>query len=311
MNKTTLRNIAIVVGVILFVPAFVISPPFAVILVVIVVGAWYVATQIVGNSEVSVKKEGQTDRLYKLWIPVRDEMSEVVRMGGKVTSSLSVWTAVPNLYKQETPATFHQGMERYVNKRAEVAALVVGKTSTEEMWQQQEMDQQELLFMSRELLEEARKGVKFLSGSEQTVGSERASRAAAKAQPTRAAATRPSAASGVGRQRSSAVSRATQARPSTPTRTTPTRPAPSRPAPSTMRSAVESPAPAPPQITAAPEPPGPVVAAPAPREPEPRPEPAAAPVSTPGVASVPEVVEETRPPEPAVVAPPPDRKSVV
>ena len=297
MNKTTLRNIAIVVGVVLFVPAFVISPPFAVILVVIVVGAWYVATQIVGNSEVSVKKEGKTDRLYKMWIPVRDEMSEVVRMGGKVTSSLSVWTAVPNLYKQETPATFHQGMERYVNKRAEVAALVVGKTSTEEMWQQQEMDQQELLFMSRELLEEARKGVKFLSGSEQTVGSERASRVAAKAQPTRAAATRPSATSGVGRQRPSAASRATQARPSTPTRTTPT-----RPAPSTMRSAVESPAPAPPRITAAPEPPGPVVATPAPREREPTPEPAAAPVSTPGVASEP--VEETKSPEPAVVAPP-------
>ncbi len=306
MNKTTLRNIAIVVGVILFVPAFVISPPFAVILVVIVVGAWYVATQIVGNSEVSVKKEGKTDRLYKMWIPVRDEMSEVVRMGGKVTSSFSVWTAVPNLYKQETPATFHQGMERYVNKRAEVAALVVGKTSTEEMWQQQEMDQQELLFMSRELLEEARKGVKFLSGSEQTVGSERASRAVAKAQPTRAAATRPSAASGVGRQRSSAVSRAAQARPSTTTRTTPTRPAPSRPAPSTMRSAVESPAPAPPRITAAPEPPGPVVAAPAPREPEPRPEPAAAPVSTPGVASEPEVMEETKSPEPVAGAPPPE-----
>ncbi len=297
MNKTTLRNIAIVVGVILFVPAFVISPPFAVILVVIVVGAWYVATQIVGNSEVSVKKEGKTDRLYKMWIPVRDEMSEVVRMGGKVTSSFSVWTAVPNLYKQETPATFHQGMERYVNKRAEVAALVVGKTSTEEMWQQQEMDQQELLFMSRELLEEARKGVKALSGSEQTVGSERASRVAAKAQPTRAAATRPSATSGVGRPRPSAASRATQARPPTRTRTTPT-----RPAPSTMRSAVESPAPAPPRITAAPEPPGPVVAAPTPREREHTPEPAAASVSTPGVASEPEVVEETRPPEPAVVA---------
>lgn len=285
MNNTTLRNIAIVVGVILFVPAFVISPAFAVILVIIVVGAWYVVTQIVGNSEVRVKKEGKTDRLYKLWIPVRDEMSEVVRMGGKVTSSLSVWTAVPNLYKQETPATFHQGMERYVNKRAEVAALVVGKTSTEEMRQRQEMDQQELLFMSRELLEEARKGVKSLSGSEQTVGSERASRVAAKAQPTRAAATGSSAASGVGRQRSSAVSRSTQVQPPTRTPTTLT-----RPAPSTMRSAVESPAPAPPRITATPEPSEPV------------PEPAVPPVSTPSVATVPEVVEEIKPPEPAVVA---------
>ena len=306
MNNTTLRNIAIVVGVILFVPALVISPAFAVILVIIIVGAWYVVTQIVGNSEVRVKKEGKTDRLYKMWIPVRDEMSEVVRMGGKVTSSLSVWTAVPNLYKQETPATFHQGMERYVNKRAEVAALVVGKTSTEEMWQRQEMDQQELLFMSRELLEEARKGVKFLSGSEQTVGSERASRAAAKAQPTRAAATLSSAASRTREPRPSAVSRSTQAQPQTRTPTTLSRPASSRPSPSTMRSAVESPVPAPPQIAATPDPPEPVVAAPTPREPEPVPEPAVPPVSSPSVATVPEVVEETKSPEPAVVAPPPE-----
>ncbi len=300
MNNTTLRNIAIVVGVILFVPAFVISPPVAVILVVIIVGAWYVVTQIVGNSEVRVKKEGKTDRLYKMWIPVRDEMSEVVRMGGKVTSSLSVWTAVPNLYKQETPATFHQGMERYVNKRAKVAALVVGKSSSEEMRQRQEMDQQELLFMSRELLEEARKGVELLSGSKQTAGGAGASRAATGAQPTRAAATGSRAASGVAKPRPSTVTRPAPSKTTVSSRAR--RPMPSRPASATVRSPVESPAPAPSGVADTPGPSAPVIEVPTPSEPVPVPEPAVPPVSTPSVATVPEVVEEVKPPEPAVVA---------
>ncbi len=289
MNNTTLRNIAIVVGVILFVPAFVISPAFAVVLVIIVVGAWYVVTQVVGNSEVRVKKEGKTDRLYKMWVPVRDELTEVVRMGGKVTSASSVWTAVPNLYKQETPATFHQGMERYVNMRAKVAATVANMSSTEEMWQRQEMDQQELLFMSRELLEEARKGVKFLSGPGTGVRDVDASRAAANAQPARAAATGSRAASGVGKPQPSAVTR-----------------------PARTQTAVTSRSvPAPPRITATPEPSEPVVAAPTPREAVPRPETASAPMSSPGVASVREVVEEVRLPEPAIESPPPEPAVVV
>ena len=311
MNNTTLRNIAIVVGVILFVPAFVISPAFAVVLVIIVVGAWYVVAQVVGNSEVRVKKEGKTDRLYKMWVPVRDELTEVVRVGGKVTSSSSVWTAVPNLYKQETPATFHQGMERYVNMRAKVAATVVGTPSVEELWQRQEMDQQELLFMSRELLEEARKGVKFLSGSEQTVGEARASRAAANAQPARAAATGSRAASGVGKPQPSAAPRATPAQTQLPTRTTPTRTTFSRPASAMRGGAVESPVSAPSRETDIPEPPEPVVAAPSPSEPVPAPEVAAAPMPSPGAASVREVVEEARLPEPAIESPPPEPAVVV
>ena len=44
---------------------------------------------------------------------------------------------------------------------------------------------------------------------------------------------------------------------------------------------------------------------PTPREPQPVPEPAVPPVSTPSVATVPEVVEEIKPPEPAVVVPTP------
>ena len=118
MGNTTLRNIAVVGGIVLFVPAFVISPALGVV-------------------------------LNRMWIPVRDELSVVVRTGGRVTSATSVWSGVPNLYKQEAPTTFHEGMERYVNERAQVAALVASVTATLESRQQQEIEQQKLLFMSR------------------------------------------------------------------------------------------------------------------------------------------------------------------
>ena len=166
MTNTTLRNIAIVGGIVLFVPAFVISPALGVVLAVILIGAFMAAQRILGASEVRLKKEDVGDLLNRMWIPVRDELSVVVRTGGRVTSATSVWSGVPNLYKQEAPTTFHEGMERYVNERAQVAALVASVTATLESRQQQEIEQQKLLFMSRELLEEARKVINFIPGSD-------------------------------------------------------------------------------------------------------------------------------------------------
>ena len=276
MSNTTLRNIAVVAGIILFVPAFVISPALAVVLVIIVLGAGYVAMRAIGNSEVRVKKDRHSDVLDRMWIPVRDELSEVVRMGGSVTAASSVWSGVPNLYKQETPATFHQGMERYVNQRAEVAALVASVSTTEESQQRQEIEQQDLLFIGRELLEEARKVINLIPGSEEAVRRANAVRPRPSAQRPRPATTGRRTAT---RQPTPARGTA-HAQAMTPTRTISARPSPSRPAPATMSSAVETPAkpsaprppsrpaPTPLRITDTPAPPEPAVPPPAPREPE-------------------------------------------
>ena len=307
MNNTTLRNIAVVAGILLFVPAFVISPGLSILLAIILVGGIILAQRVIGTSEVRLKKDSVGDVLNRMWIPVRDELSEVVRTGGSVTSATSVWSNVPNLYKQETPATFHQGMERYVNQRAEVAALVASVTATEESRQQQEIGQQDLLHMSRELLEEAKKVISFIPGSETAVRRAEASRPRPSAQQTRAAATRPSATSRVGTRQPSAASRTTQSQTATPARAvsarpasasmrsgveTPSRPSvsrpPSRPAP-TPQSVTDTPTPLEPgvapsvprptstplRITDTPEP-EPAVAPSAPREPEPTPEPVVA-----------------------------------
>ena len=308
MSKTTLRNIAIVAGIILFVPAFVISPGLAIVLAFIVVGAGYVTTRAIGNSEVRVKKDRHSDLLGRMWIPVRDELSEVVRMGGSVTAASSVWSGVPNLYKQETPATFHQGMERYVNQRAKVAALVASASTTEESRQQQEIEQQDLLFISRELYDEARKVIKLIPGSEEAGRRAQAVRPRPSAQRPRPATTGPRVAT---RQPTPARGTA-YATTATPTRTVGARPSPSRPAPATMRSAVETPAkpsaprqpsrpaPAPQRITDTPKPPEPVVSTRVPAEPE-RPTMPSAPPAPPPL----KIMDTPAPPEPTVAPPAP------
>ena len=345
MSNSTLRTVAVVAGIVLFVPAFVISPGLAIVLAFIVVGAGYVATRAIGNSEVRVKKDRHSDVLERMWIPVRDELSEVVRMGGSVTAASSVWSGVPNLYKQETPTTFHQGMERYVNQRAKVAALVASASTTEESRKQQEIEQQNLLFISRELHDEARKVIKLIPGSEEAVRRAQAVRPRPSAQRPRPATTGgPRTAT---RQQTPARGTAyTQT--ATPTRTIGSRPSPSRPAPAATRSAVETPTkPSEPRqpsrpsatslrITDTPKPPEPVVPTPVPaeperpiapsappapaplkitdtpappeptpREPEPPPPPSVPPVPSPVSASVPEPAALVKPPEPVVAAPAP------
>jgi hypothetical protein len=312
MTNTTLRNIAIVGGIVLFVPAFVISPALGVVLAVILIGAFMAAQRILGASEVRLKKEDVGDLLNRMWIPVRDELSVVVRTGGRVTSATSVWSGVPNLYKQEAPTTFHEGMERYVNERAQVAALVASVTATLESRQQQEIEQQKLLFMSRELLEEARKVINFIPGSETAVRRAEAARPRPSAPQTRSAATRPSAGSTVGTAPAAPASRSAQAQTATPVRTISWRPEPSRPAPASMRTEESPrtpsaprppsrPAPTPLRVTDTPKPLEPVVPTPAPPGPEPPPAP-----SVPRPAPTPLRITDTpKPPEPVLPTPAP------
>ena len=316
MGNTTLRNIAIVGGIVLFVPAFVISPALGVFFAVILILGFIAAQRMLGASEVRLKKDNVGYLLNRMWIPVRDELSEVVRRGGSVTSATSVWSSVPNLYKQETPTTFHQGMERYVNQRAQAAALVASVTATEESRQQQEIEQQKLLFTSRELLEDARKAIYFIPGSEAAVKRAEAARPRPSAQQTRPAATTPSARSTVGTAPAAPASRSAQAQTATPVRTISWRPDPSRPAPASMRT-VETvrtpsapkppsrPAPTPLRISDTPRTPEPAVAPPTPPEPMPSAPPSVPPVPSPSTASAPEPAEAIMPPEPAVTAPAP------
>ena len=312
MSNNTLRNIAIVVGIVLFVPAFVVNPAFGVFLAVILIGAFIAAQRMLGASEVRMKKQDAGDLLNRMWIPVRDELSQVVRMGGRVTSATSVWTRVPNLYKQETPTTFHEGMERYVNQRAKVAALVASATTTEESRQQQEIEQQDLLLASRYLLEEAKKIIYYIPGSEAAVTRAEAARPRPSAQQARPAATKPSATSSVVTGQPSSASRPVQSQSASPARIIYPRPAPPRPAPAPMRTAetVRRPsAPQPPsrpattplRITDTPKTPEPAVATPTPPEPMPSAPPSVPPVTSPVAASAPEpTVAAPLPPEPPV-----------
>ena len=312
MGNTTLRNIAIVGGIVLFVPAFVISPALGVFFAVILILGFIAAQRMLGASEVRLKKDNVGYLLNRMWIPVRDELSEVVRRGGSVTSATSVWSSVPNLYKQETPTTFHQGMERYVNQRAQAAALVASVTATEESRQQQEIEQQKLLFTSRELLEDARKAIYFIPGSEAAVKRAEAARPRPSAQQTRPAATTPSAGSTVGTAPAAPASRSAQAQTATPVRTISWRPDPSRPAPASMRTEESPrtpsaprppsrPAPTPLRVTDTPKPLEPVVPTPAPPGPEPPPAP-----SVPRPAPTPLRITDTpKPPEPVLPTPAP------
>ena len=314
MSNSTLRNIAIVVGIILFVPAFVISPALGVVFAVILILGFIAAQQMLGSSEGRMKKDDVGDLLNRMWIPVRDELSDVVRTGGKVTSTISVWTGVPNLYKQEAPTTFHEGMERYVNERAQVAALVASVTATEDSQRQQQIEQQKLLFISRELLEEARKAIHFIQGSDTASRRAEAARPRPSVQRPRPATTGPTVGSSVGTRQPSAVSRTAQAQTAAPARTIQPRPAPPRPAPATMTSAVETPkkpsaprppsrlAPTPMRITDTPTPFEPVVPTRVPAESE-------SPMTPPAPPAPPPLkITDTPAPQEPTVAPPPRRE---
>ena len=276
-----------------------------------------------------VEQLGEADILNRMWFPLQDELTDVVRTGGRVTESSSAWTAAPRLSKKETPTSFFREMEQYVRRRELVASFAASDLATEDSRQQLEAGQQSLLFMAQELHKEVNKAIEAIPGAS-AVRRTRSARPRPSYQRPQATATRPSPASSAETRQSTPVSRSAQAQTATPARTIRERPAPTRPAPAPMRiadtammseRAVPTPVrwePEPPTAPSAPRPPSrpaptplsikdthmpaePDIAAPAPREPEPQPTPSVPPAPSPVTASVPEPVAAV--PAPSVPEP--------
>ena len=275
-----------------------------------------------------VEQLGEADILNRMWFPLQDELTDVVRTGGRVTESSSAWTAAPRLSKKETPTSFFREMEQYVRRRELVASFAASDLATEDSRQQLEAGQQSLLFMAQELHKEVNKAIEAIPGAS-AVRRTRSARPRPSYQRPQATATRPSPASSAETRQSTPVSRSAQAQTATPARTIRER-APARPAPAPMRiadtpmtseRAVPTPVrwePEPPTAPSAPRPPSrpaptplsikdtpmpaePDIAAPAPREPEPQPTPSVPPAPSPVTASVPEPVAAV--PAPSVPEP--------
>ena len=269
-----------------------------------------------------VEQLGEADILNRMWFPLQDELTDVVRTGGRVTESSSAWTAAPRLSKKETPTSFFREMEQYVRRRELVASFAASDLATEDSRQQLEAGQQSLLFMAQELHKEVNKAIEAIPGAS-AVRRTRSARPRPSYQRPQATATRPSPASSAETRQSTPVSRSAQARTATPARTIRERPAPMRIADTPMTSgrAVPTPVrwePEPPTAPSAPRPPSrpvptplsikdthmpaePDIAAPAPREPEPQPTPSVPPAPSPVTASVPEPVAAV--PAPSVPEP--------
>ena len=280
-----------------------------------------------------VEQLGEADILNRMWFPLQDELTDVVRTGGRVTESSSAWTTAPGLSKRETPGTFFREMEQYVRRRELVASFAASDLATEDSRQQLEAGQQSLLFMAEELHKEVNKAIEAIPGAS-AVRRTRSARPRPSYQRPQATATGPSAPSRAGTRQPTPVSRSAQAQTATPARTIQERPAPARPAPAPMRIADATrtpdrtsptpirwepepppapsvppppsrPAPTPPKVTYTPMPAEPDIAPPAPREPEPQPTPSVPPAPSPVTASVPEpVVATPAPSEPEPVAQP-------
>ena len=254
------------------------------------------------KSDSFVEQLGEADILNRMWFPLQEELTDVVRTEGRVTEATSAWTTAPGLSKRETPKTFFTGMQRYVRQRELVASLAASDLATEESRQQLVAEQQNLLSRAEDLLQEVNRAINAIPGASMAVRRTRRAQPGQAAQRTRATATRRSARA---RQPASA-SRRSRAQTATSTQAGRHRPAPSRPTTAPMRIAdaapkpsAPRPAPPPPRVTYTPMPSPPAVAAPAPREPEPPPAP------SPVTASAPEpVVAAPAPSEPEPAATP-------
>ena len=277
-----------------------------------------------------VEQLGEADILNRMWFPLQEELTDVVRTGGRVTEAPSAWMTAPRLSKKETPTSFFREMEQYVRRRELVASLAAGDLTTEDSRQQLEAEQQGLLFMAQELHKEVNKAIEAIPGAS-AVRRTRSARPRPSAQRPQVTATTPGAPSSAETRQSTPVSRSAQVQTATPARTIRERPAPSRPAPATTRRTVDTPMtseravptpvrwePEPPTAPSAPRPPSrpvptplsikdthmpaePDIAAPAPREPEPQPTPSVPPAPSPVTASVPESVAAV--PAPSVPEP--------
>ena len=112
-----------------------------------------------------VEQLGEADILNRMWFPLQDELTDVVRTGGRVTESSSAWTAAPRLSKKETPTSFFREMEQYVRRRELVASFAASDLATEDSRQQLEAGQQSLLFMAQELHKEVNKAIEAIPGA--------------------------------------------------------------------------------------------------------------------------------------------------
>ena len=337
MSPKHILVIAIVSGIIFVVVVYnTISEELAVILAflaTVIIVAGLVIERAYHRPDRFVEQLGEADILNRMWFPLQDELTDVVRTGGRVTEASSAWATAPRLSKRETPGTFFREMEQYVRRRELVASLAASDLATEDGRQQLEAAQQGLLFMAEELHKEINKAIEAIPGAS-AVRKTQSARPRPSYQRPQATATRPSPASRAGTRQSAQVPRSAQSKPATPARTIRERPAPPRPAPAPMRSADTArtpdrtsptpirwepepppapsappppsrPAPTPPKITYTPMPSPPAVAAPAPREPDPQPTPSVPLVPSPDTASVPEpVVAAPAPSVPEPVAQP-------
>ena len=326
MSPKHISVIAIVSGIIFVVVVYnTISEELAVILAfvaTVIIVAGLVIERAYHRPDRFVEQLGEADILNRMWFPLQDELTDVVRTGGRVTESSSAWTAAPRLSKKETPTSFFREMEQYVRRRELVASFAASDLATEDSRQQLEAGQQSLLFMAEELHKEVNKAIEAIPGAS-AVRRTRSARPRPSYQRPQATATRPSPASSAETRQSTPVSRSAQARTATPARTIRERPAPMRIAdtPMTSERAVPTPVrwePEPPTAPSAPRPPSrpaptplsikdthmpaePDIAAPAPREPEPQPTPSVPPAPSPVTASVPEPVAAV--PAPSVPEP--------
>ena len=296
MSPKHILVIATVSGIIFVVVVYNnISEELAVILaflVTVIIVAGLVIERAYHRPDRFVEQLGEADILNRMWFPLQDELTDVVRTGGRVTEPASAWTTAPGLSKRETPRTFFSGMERYLSQRERVASFAASDLTTEDSRQQLEAEQQGLLFMAQELHKEVNKAIGAIPGAS-AVRRTRSARPRPAYQRPQATATRPSPASSAETRQSTPVSRRAQVQTATPARTIQERPAPARPAPTPLR------------ITYTPTPPEPTVTPPAPREPEPPPAPSVPPAPSPVTASVPEpVVAAPAPSEPEPVAQP-------
>ena len=301
MSPKHISVIAIVSGIIFVVVVYnTISEELAVILAfvtTVIIVAGLVLVRAFNKPDSFVEQLGEADILNRMWFPLQDELTDVVRTGGRVTEASSAWTAAPRLSKKETPTSFFREMEQYVRRRELVASFAASDLATEDSRQQLEAGQQSLLFMAEELHKEVNKAIEAIPGAS-AVRRTRSARPRPSYQRPQATATRPSPASRAGTRQSTPVSRSAQAQTATSARTIRERPAPTRPAPAPMRIAdtpmmseravptptrrepepapapsvprpPSRPAPTPPKVTYTPMPSPPAVAAPAPSVPEP------------------------------------------
>lgn len=158
--------VAIIVGGLALVAVFTGFGGLAIALLAVAAGAAVAWKALDASRKRSaVRADAGVRLLNTVWIPVRDELAEVVRGGGRVETSESVWTHAPNLSKQNSGGSFHREMDRYVNQRRKVASLAASGLATDEGIRQMESEQQTLLSISRELLPQARAIVEGMQGA--------------------------------------------------------------------------------------------------------------------------------------------------